>query len=156
MLAVDKVGIQFGGRTLFKDLSFTIRAKDRLSLAGPNGAGKSTLLKIIAGLETPDSGRIVKAKQVTVGYLPQEGVKHEGTTLFTEAEKAFGDVLLLRVAVAPWNEVAEFLVDREGIREGAADLVEGFVQALEAGFVVGGGLDVLGHGALPRGGREPH
>ena len=71
MLAVDKVGIQFGGRTLFKDLSFTIRAKDRLSLAGPNGAGKSTLLKIIAGLETPDSGRIVKAKQVTV---PRQGL----------------------------------------------------------------------------------
>ncbi len=96
MLAADKLAIQFGGRTLFRDLSFTVRAKDRLSLAGPNGAGKSTLLKIIAGIEQPDAGRIVKARQVTVGYLPQEGVRHEGCSLFTEAEKAFGDVLKLQ------------------------------------------------------------
>ncbi|MCB1232932.1 MAG: ABC-F family ATP-binding cassette domain-containing protein, partial [Verrucomicrobiae bacterium] len=96
MLAADKLAIQFGGRTLFRDLSFTVRAKDRLSLAGPNGAGKSTLLKIIAGIETSDAGRIVKAKQVTVGYLPQEGVKHAGCSLYTEAEKAFGDVLQLQ------------------------------------------------------------
>ncbi|MGY8642979.1 MAG: ABC-F family ATP-binding cassette domain-containing protein [Verrucomicrobiales bacterium] len=93
MLAVEKVGIQYGARTLFRDLSITIRAKERLSLAGPNGAGKSTLLKIIAGIETPDTGKVIKAKQTTVGYLPQEGVKHSGTTLFEEAEKAFDDVL---------------------------------------------------------------
>ena len=125
MLAVDKVGIQFGGRTLFKDLSFTIRAKDRLSLAGPNGAGKSTLLKIIAGIETPDSGRIVKAKQVTVGYLPQEGVRHEGTTLFTEAEKAFGDVLLLQEQLAEVESELESL-DPTNQAEAYSDTLEVF------------------------------
>ena len=100
MLAVEKVSIQFGGRTLFRDLSVTLRARDRLSLAGPNGAGKSTLMKIIAGIETADSGKIAKAKQVTVGYLPQEGVRHEGATLFAEAEKAFADALELQEQVA--------------------------------------------------------
>lgn len=125
MLAVDKVGIQFGGRTLFRDLSFTIRAKDRLSLAGPNGAGKSTLLKIIAGIEIPDSGRIVKAKQVTVGYLPQEGVRHEGTTLFSEAEKAFGDVLLLQEQLAEVEAELEAL-DPAAQAESYSDTLEVF------------------------------
>ncbi|MCB1237705.1 MAG: ABC-F family ATP-binding cassette domain-containing protein, partial [Verrucomicrobiae bacterium] len=100
MLAVERVTIQFGGRTLFRDLSITVRARDRLSLAGPNGAGKSTLLKIIAGLEGPDAGRIVKAKQATVGYLPQEGVSHSGATLYDEAAKAFDDVLQLQAELA--------------------------------------------------------
>ena len=96
MLSVEKVSIQYGGRTLFSDLSLMIRANERMSLAGPNGAGKSTLLKIIHGLEQPDSGKIVKARQVTVGYLPQEGVHHEGQTLFAEVETAFADTLQLK------------------------------------------------------------
>ena len=100
MLAVDNLSIQYGARSLFKDLSFTIRAKERWAFAGPNGAGKSTLMKIIAGLETPDSGRLIKAKQSTVGYLPQEGVEHKGTTLYDEAAKAFDDVLRLQKHLA--------------------------------------------------------
>ena len=100
MLTVENLSIQYGARTLFRDLSFTIRAKDRWALAGPNGAGKSTLMKIIAGLEVPNSGRIVKAKQSTVGYLPQEGVEHRGATLYDEACKAFDDVLKLKKHLA--------------------------------------------------------
>lgn len=101
MLAVDKVSIQYGARTLFSDLSFTIMAKERWSLAGPNGSGKSTLLKIITGNEIPNSGRIIKAKQTTVGYLPQEGVTHDsGATVYEEVEKAFDDVLNLKAQLA--------------------------------------------------------
>ena len=96
MLSVEKVSIGFAGRTLFDELSFVVRAKERVGLAGPNGAGKSTLLKIVIGLETPDSGRIVRAKQITTGYLPQEGVTHSGCSLFAEAEKAFADVVELK------------------------------------------------------------
>jgi len=96
MLAVEKVSIEYGARALFKNLSFTIRARERWSFAGPNGAGKSTLMKIIAGIEEADTGRLIKAKQTTIGYLPQEGVKHEGTSVFSEAEKAFDDVKQLQ------------------------------------------------------------
>ena len=60
MLAVDKVTVQFGARTLFRNLCFNVGAKDRISFAGPNGAGKSTLLKIIAGTATADSGGIIR------------------------------------------------------------------------------------------------
>jgi ATP-binding cassette subfamily F protein 3 len=100
MLSVEKISIGFTGRVLFDDLSFVVRAKERIGLAGPNGAGKSTLLKIVIGKETPDSGRIVRAKQITTGYLPQEGVAHSGKTLFAEAETAFDDVVELKTQLA--------------------------------------------------------
>jgi len=96
MLAADKVGIQFGARKLFWDLSFTVRPGDRVSLAGPNGAGKSSLLKLLCNIEEPHAGRIVKAKSTEVGYLPQDGVAHAGKTLYAEAETAFQAVLKLQ------------------------------------------------------------
>jgi len=96
MLAADKVGIQYGARKLFWDLSFTVRPGDRVSLAGPNGAGKSSLLKLLCGIEEPHSGKMVKAKSTEVGYLPQDGVAHAGKSLYEEAETAFQAVLKLQ------------------------------------------------------------
>ena len=52
MITVDGLTVEFGGTTLFKDISFQINEKDRIALMGKNGAGKSTLLKIIAGVRT--------------------------------------------------------------------------------------------------------
>ena len=109
MLSVEKVSIGFVGRTLFSDLSFVVRAKERIGLAGPNGAGKSTLLKIVIGKETPDTGRIVRAKQITTGYLPQEGVTHSGRTLMAEAETAFDDVIELK------TQLEEVEVELDGL-----------------------------------------
>ncbi|MEM9018348.1 MAG: ABC-F family ATP-binding cassette domain-containing protein, partial [Verrucomicrobiota bacterium] len=123
MLAVDKVSIEYGARSLFRDLSFTIRAKERWSLAGPNGAGKSTLMKIIAGIEESDTGRIIKARQTTVGYLPQEGVQHRGTTVFAEAEKAFSDVKRLQGQLA---EVEAELEKADPQSEEYGDILEVF------------------------------
>ena len=123
MLAVDKVSIEYGARTLFRDLSFTIRAKERWSLAGPNGAGKSTLMKIITGKETPDKGRIIKAKQTTVGYLPQEGIQHKGATVFDEVAKAFDDVQELQEQL---KEVDAELEAADPEDENYGDLLEVF------------------------------
>ena len=123
MLAVDKVSIEYGARSLFQELSFTVRAKERWSLAGPNGAGKSTLMKIIAEIEHPDTGGIIKAKQTTVGYLPQEGVQHEGTTIFEEASKAFDDVKQLQKQLA---EVEKEMESGEPQSEEYGDLLEVF------------------------------
>ncbi len=123
MLAVDKVSIEYGARSLFKDLSFTVRAKERWSLAGPNGAGKSTLMKIIAGIETADKGRIIKAKQTTIGYLPQEGVMHEGTSVYGEVEKAFDDVKQLQAQI---GEVEANLETADPESEAYGDLLEVF------------------------------
>lgn len=93
MLSLDHISIQFGGRVLFKDLSCVVSPHDRIGLVGANGTGKTTLLKIICGQATADSGILSKAKYVTVGYLPQEGVAAAGKTLRVEAESAFEDLL---------------------------------------------------------------
>jgi len=66
---------------------------DRIGLVGSNGAGKTTILKSFTGLVQPDTGTVSKARYVTVGYLPQEGVAVSGRTLYKEAESAFEDVL---------------------------------------------------------------
>jgi len=104
MITADNLKVEFSGRVLFDDLSFTLRPGDRLSLAGPNGAGKSTLMKVLCGHLEPNSGKIVQGKTAEVGYLPQEGVHHEGRTLFAEAETAFAAVLKLQGALDELSE----------------------------------------------------
>ncbi|MBI5021994.1 MAG: ATP-binding cassette domain-containing protein [Ignavibacteriales bacterium] len=96
MLSLDHISIQFGGRTLFDDVSLTIGAHDRIGLVGSNGTGKSTLLKIIAGINQSDDGIISKARYVTVGYLPQDGVIASGKSLYKEVETAFEDIMLIQ------------------------------------------------------------
>ncbi len=93
MLSLENVGLQYGGRKLFDEVSATINPRDRIGLVGSNGTGKTTLLKIIAGLTGPDRGEIVRANYVTVGYLPQDGLAAVGKTLYAEAETAFEEVL---------------------------------------------------------------
>lgn len=62
----------FGGRILFKEISFGIFAGDHVGLIGPNGSGKSTLLKILVDLEGADEGTVVRSRSLRMGYVPQE------------------------------------------------------------------------------------
>ncbi len=71
-LTVENLNKTYGDKTLFDDLSFTISEKDRIGLIGVNGTGKSTLLKILARLESMDSGKITHANQFQIEYLPQQ------------------------------------------------------------------------------------
>ncbi len=93
MLSLNNIGVSFGERTLFKEVSLAISPHDRIGLVGPNGSGKTTLLRTIAGLHRPDEGAVEKAGYVAVGYLPQEGITASGKTLYAEAETAFAHVL---------------------------------------------------------------
>ena len=93
MISAVNISLQFGGRYLFEDVSFRIGPHDRIGLVGSNGAGKTTLLKMLVGDITPETGEIARAKYVTVGYLPQEGMSTAGKTLYSEAESIFGDIL---------------------------------------------------------------
>jgi ATP-binding cassette subfamily F protein uup len=72
LLSCQELSKSYGSRLLFKELSFGIFAGDKIGLIGPNGSGKSTLLKILAGLDTPDDGLVVRNRSLRMGYIPQE------------------------------------------------------------------------------------
>lgn len=71
LLQVQQLTKYFGAELILADIKLDIQTKDRIALVGRNGAGKSTLLKIIAGHLAPDSGKVMKPKDVTLGYLAQ-------------------------------------------------------------------------------------
>lgn len=92
MISVEGLTVEFGGFTLFDDISFVVNKKERVALVGKNGAGKSTMLKIFAGLQPPTRGNIAAPKDVTIGYLPQHMTLKEGNTVFEEASLAFDHI----------------------------------------------------------------
>lgn len=89
MISVDGLTVEFGGTTLFKDISFQINEKDRIALMGKNGAGKSTLLKILAGVRQPTRGNVSAPKDTVISYLPQHLMTEDGRTVFEEACQPF-------------------------------------------------------------------
>jgi len=92
MLSVENISVSFGSIELLRDISFLINKNDRIGLAGKNGAGKSTLMKIIAGIQSPTSGRINRPKNFRIGYLPQQMITDSSATVIDETLKAFDEL----------------------------------------------------------------
>ena len=92
MIAADGLSVEFGGTTLFKDVTFVVNEKDRIALMGKNGAGKSTLLKILAGARQPSAGRVSAPKDAVIAYLPQHLMTENTRTVFEEASLAFSNI----------------------------------------------------------------
>ncbi|GHE29480.1 ABC-F family ATP-binding cassette domain-containing protein [Sphingobacterium griseoflavum] len=72
ILSTEQVGHYYNDKWLFKNLHFGLQKGDRVALVGINGTGKSTLLKILAGIEQPTFGKVVKEKGLRIGFLNQE------------------------------------------------------------------------------------
>ena len=77
ILNVEKVSKTYGEKELFNNISLGINSGDKIGLIGVNGTGKSTLLKIIAGVEEPDEGQVVKGKGFELAYLAQTPLYYE-------------------------------------------------------------------------------
>src|SRR5690554_535271 len=75
MISVDGLTVEFGGTTLFKNISYAINEQDKIALMGKNGAGKSTMLKILAGVRQPSAGRVSEPEGTVIAYLPQHLMK---------------------------------------------------------------------------------
>ncbi|HEY4931810.1 MAG TPA: ABC-F family ATP-binding cassette domain-containing protein [Terriglobales bacterium] len=89
MIQLSSAGKRFGPKLLFENLNWLITPNDKVGLVGGNGTGKSTLLKVLGGLESLDYGAITAAKNTTFGYLPQDGLRLEGRTVFDECMSVF-------------------------------------------------------------------
>ena len=89
MISIEHLSIEFSSRPILDDITFLINPRDRIALVGKNGAGKTTLLRLLAGVETPTSGRISKMGDITIGYLPQVMMHIEGKTLREDVMSIF-------------------------------------------------------------------
>src|SRR6478672_345037 len=92
MIQLSAAGKRFGHKLLFEGLDWMITSRDRVGLVGANGTGKSTILKILAGLETLDYGTFSITKGTTAGYLPQDGLRLSGRSVFAECMSVFADL----------------------------------------------------------------
>ena len=71
-LNVENISKSYGERTLFSNLSFGINKDQKIALIAKNGSGKTTILTIMAGLDEPESGKVIKRRDIQISYLPQE------------------------------------------------------------------------------------
>lgn len=81
LLSCQDINKSFGSKILFQNLSFGVFRKDKIGLIGPNGTGKSTLLKILADLDNPDNGLVVRTRSLRTGYVSQETLFPQHTLL---------------------------------------------------------------------------
>ena len=100
MISIDNITVEFGGNTLFENVSFLIKEKEKIALIGRNGAGKTTLLKLIAGEMSPTRGSISRPKNLTIGYLPQHIKVNDSKTVREETLTAFENIFAIRENIA--------------------------------------------------------
>jgi ATP-binding cassette subfamily F protein 3 len=92
MISLQNAGKRFGPRVLFLEADWLIRNREKTALVGANGTGKSTLMKVLAGLETLDYGSLQQTRGISIGYLPQEGLRLSGRNIFEECLTVFDDL----------------------------------------------------------------
>ncbi|MCR4404771.1 MAG: ATP-binding cassette domain-containing protein [Candidatus Acetothermia bacterium] len=125
LIRAEDLGKRYGAQTILAEIDLQIARGERIALIGDNGSGKSTLLKLIAGLEEPSSGRIVRAREVRIGYLPQEPLLDSARPLFAEMLEVFAplqeqeaELRRLEEALACAPDSSELLLRYDSLREG--------------------------------------
>jgi ATP-binding cassette subfamily F protein 3 len=103
MLTISGISKAYGGRVLFEDVTLQVNREDRIGLVGPNGAGKSTLFSLILGEEGSDAGEIIRERNITVGYLPQESAPAGDETVVELATAITPDFVKLRRIIKAWE-----------------------------------------------------
>ena len=113
MISVEHLSIEYSSRPILDDITFLINPRDRVALVGKNGAGKTTLLRLLAGVETPTSGRISKMGDLTIGYLPQVMMHVDGKTLREDVMSVLGNKERGDEAMGQAGEEARFIAEMD-------------------------------------------
>jgi ATP-binding cassette, subfamily F, member 3 len=103
MLTLSEISKAYGGRVLFAEATLQVNREDRIGLVGPNGAGKTTLFSIILGDGSADSGKVMKERNVTFGYLPQESAPVGDETVMELATAISPEFVKLRRLILSWD-----------------------------------------------------
>ena len=127
-ITLTDVSKSHGARLLLDRVSLVVGEGSRIGVVGPNGIGKSTLLRLLAGLESPDAGAIVRSPGLSIGYLPQELDARPSETLLAYLERQTG----VGAAAAEMDALAVRLDDRP-------ELAAAYTEALDRFLVLGDG-----------------
>ncbi len=117
VLDVQNLTLSFGEKTLFSNVSFDIKEKEKVGLIGCNGAGKTSLFQIITGEYTPDDGACFISKNSRLGYMEQHTCS-ENKTVWDELVSVFDDLIVVEKRL---EEITELLLNGEGNQ---AELIE--------------------------------
>ncbi|MEK4629199.1 ABC-F type ribosomal protection protein [Solibacillus sp. FSL R7-0682] len=102
-LKLENISKSIGGNEIFTNINLEIKANDRIAIVGRNGSGKTTLFKLLTGVELPDTGKVVKAKGVKIGYLHQ--IPHYPVqTVYEVLNEAFGSLHLMHNRLKEFEE----------------------------------------------------
>src|SRR5215471_8652819 len=92
MIQLSQAGKRYRHKLLFEDADWLITPESRVGLVGANGTGKTTVMKVLAGIETLDYGSISRARGISAGYLPQDGLALSGRSIFAECMSVFAEL----------------------------------------------------------------
>lgn len=104
LLHLDNISVILPGKTLIDRAVWSVFRGERFGLVGANGTGKTTLLRLIVGENEPSEGLVHRSRDVTVGYLPQEGVAQKARPLFEEAWSGLPDIPKLEKEISRLRE----------------------------------------------------
>jgi ATP-binding cassette subfamily F protein 3 len=93
LITASDLAKSYGANDIFSGIALSIPKQARIAIVGPNGIGKSTLLRLLIGLEEPSAGRLQRARNLFIGYLPQEAMLQGTHTLWQECLSAIPDLL---------------------------------------------------------------
>ena len=137
MLNIHKLSVSFQGDYLFENISFRLRAGDRVGLIGKNGAGKSTLLKLLSGELEYTEGQVAQEKKdLKIGFLKQDIDFVLGRTILEEAYQAFVEIKALELQLEEINTQLAERTDYES--QGYHDLMVGLNEVQEQYEILGG------------------
>jgi ATP-binding cassette, subfamily F, member 3 len=148
MLSLHNAGKRFGARVLFQEANWLITAQEKTALVGANGTGKSTLMKVLAGLETLDYGELQRTRGMSIGYLPQEGLRLSGRSVFDECLSVFDELRQMETEIEALagqmssldHEGSEYAAaaERYSMLQGRFHALDGYALDAQVGAVLGG------------------